>query len=351
MLKNLIINKSTIFYILVPHSKHTGGPTLLHQLGFNLQKKYNYQVRMYYYGNKNGDPVHSSYMKYNLSIADYIEDSPQNILISGEITQHLNICLRLFKIQKMLWWLSVDFFYISQKKANIKRNIATRLLNKINESILKKISENLYLKIDKIFQINKLSSVLEKYNFSYHLCQSFYAFDHLIKQRIDNVYMLSDYLDDTFLKKTYGLKRGNVILYNPKKGVQTTELIIKKFPNYIFKKIENLSPEGVINLISTSKIYIDFGEHPGKDRIPREAAHLGVCIITGMKGSAANNFDIEIPSIYKFDDQNINFNKLARLIDSIFMNFNDHQKDFTNYRKKILAEKTIFKSELDKIFQ
>ena len=351
MLKNLIINKSTIIYILAPHSKYTGGPTLLHQLGFNLQEKYNYKVRMYYYGNKNGDPVHPNYKKYNLTNADYIDDSPQNILISGEITQHLNICLRLTKIQKILWWLSVDFFYISQKNAFIKRNVTRRLFSKINESILKKISQNLYLKIDKLFQIKNLCGVLEKYNFTYHLCQSYYAYVHLIKRRIDNVHMLSDYLDDTFLNKTYRLKRRNVILYNPKKGAQTTELIIKKFPNYSFKKIENLSPDEVINLISTSKIYIDFGEHPGKDRIPREAAHLGACIITGMKGSAANKFDIEIPSIYKFDDKNINFNKLARLIDSIFIDFNDHQKHFLSYRKKILTEKKIFESELDKIFK
>ena len=351
MLKNLIIDKSSIFYILAPHSKFTGGPTLLHQLGFSLQEKFNYQVRMFYYGKRSGDPVHPGYKKYNLKTSDYIEDKQQNIVISGEISQHLNISLRLFKIQKIIWWLSIDFFYVSQKKLNIKKNILTKILNSLNTSILKKISEHIYFKIDKLFQVKNLSITLEKYNFKYHLCQSYYAYDHLKNNNIENVYMLSDYLDDTFLKKTYEQKRKNIILYNPRKGVETTQQIINKFPNYIFIKIENLLPEEVINLISTSKIYIDFGEHPGKDRIPREAAHLGACIITGKKGSAANNFDIEIPSIYKFDDDNINFKNFARLVDSIFINFNDHQKHFTNYRKKILGEKKIFEGELEKLFK
>jgi hypothetical protein len=70
---------------------------------------------MFYYGKRSSDPVHPGYKKYNLKSVDYIEDKQQNIVISGEISQHLNICLRLFKIQKILWWLSIDFFYCLKK--------------------------------------------------------------------------------------------------------------------------------------------------------------------------------------------------------------------------------------------
>ena len=352
MLKDLNITKSTIFYILAPSNKFTGGPTLLHQLGFSLKKNFNYTVRMFYYGVSIDNPIHQNYKKYNLPVAIKIEDNPNNILISGEISQHLNLCINLKNIQKIMWWLSVDFFYISQKKLLIKKNLARRFLNYLNKRIIKKISEKLYLKIERLFEIKDLSKMLDSFNFKCHLCQSYYAYEHLKKNKIKNVYMLSDYLDDSFFsnKKYLGLKRKNIILYNPKKGVEITKLIINKLSNYEFKKIENFTPEEIIHLMKTSKIYIDFGEHPGKDRIPREAAYLGACIITGKKGSASNNIDISIPSIYKFDDYRINFHRLESLIDSIFKNFSYHTKNFSGYRNKIRNEKNTFNKELKFIF-
>ena len=42
----------------------------------------------------------------------------------------------------------------------------------------------------------------------------------------------------------------------------------------------------IIQILSRSKIYIDFGFHPGVDHLPREAAILKNCIITNKEGSA-----------------------------------------------------------------
>lgn len=54
--------------------------------------------------------------------------------------------------------------------------------------------------------------------------------------------------------------------------------------------------------MSKSKVYIDFGNHPGKDRIPREAAISGCIVITGKRGAAAFAEDVCIPETYKFDE-------------------------------------------------
>ncbi len=35
-----------------------------------------------------------------------------------------------------------------------------------------------------------------------------------------------------------------------------------------------------------AKLYIDFGYHPGKERMPREACLLDCCLIIGKDGSA-----------------------------------------------------------------
>ena len=39
------------------------------------------------------------------------------------------------------------------------------------------------------------------------------------------------------------------------------------------------------------------------NRIPREAAMCGCCVITNRNGSAANNVDVQIADKYKFDNE------------------------------------------------
>ena len=46
--------------------------------------------------------------------------------------------------------------------------------------------------------------------------------------------------------------------------------------------------------------YIDFGPHPGMDRLPREAALAGCIVITNREGAAAHDEDVPLPPEYKF---------------------------------------------------
>ena len=53
------------------------------------------------------------------------------------------------------------------------------------------------------------------------------------------------------------------------------KLLIKK-NDFNFVPLINLNNDEIINTLSKSKIYIDIGSHPGKDRLPREAALLEI---------------------------------------------------------------------------
>ncbi|KAL3809235.1 hypothetical protein ACHAXA_005283 [Cyclostephanos tholiformis] len=46
--------------------------------------------------------------------------------------------------------------------------------------------------------------------------------------------------------------------------------------------------------------YIDFGPHPGMDRLPREAALAGCIVITNREGAAAHDEDVPLPQEFKF---------------------------------------------------
>ena len=54
-------------------------------------------------------------------------------------------------------------------------------------------------------------------------------------------------------------------------------------------KLSGFNTKQIINIYNKTKVYLDFGYHPGKDRMPREAALFNNCIITNKKGSAKIN--------------------------------------------------------------
>ena len=80
----------------------------------------------------------------------------------------------------------------------------------------------------------------------------------------------------------------------------------------------------IINIYNKTKVYLDFGYHPGKDRMPREAALFNNCIITNKKGSAKNKLDIPINDKYKFEEKN-QFRK----------DIKNHIKIFKNYQNEL----------------
>jgi hypothetical protein len=165
------------------------------------------------------------------------------------------------------------------------------------------------------------------------------------------LYYLSEYLNPVFLKIQTDLsKKENIVAYNPKKGFAFTKKIISSAKDIKFVPLINMSREEVIKTLQRAKVYIDFGNHPGKDRIPREAAILGCCVITGKRGSAAYYEDVSIPDQYKFEDKEENITKIVDTIKDCFKNFEERYKDFEYYRQIIKNEPNKFIEDMNKIF-
>lgn len=310
-------------YIACPANTATGGPELLHQLCHKLRGK-GYSSYMYYYGRNNDNPVHERYLKYGTEFVDYIEDSEDNIIIVPEVNIEL---LKKFKnIRKAIWWLSVDNYFtvIGYKRYKIKTLMGLLSFNYRKKNVI-------------------------------HFAQSKYAIEFLKQQGVEekNIYYLSDYLNDVFINKskenTKFTKKDNV-LYNPKKGYEFTKKIIESSTNLNWVALENLRPEEMSKLMMESKVYIDFGNHPGKDRIPREAAISGCCIITGKRGSAKYKEDIYIDEEFKFDDKEESIKYIVDKINYILNNYEIENAKFEDYRNRILDEEKAFEDDIDSIF-
>jgi hypothetical protein len=145
--------------------------------------------------------------------------------------------------------------------------------------------------------------------------------------------------------------RVDEILYNPSKGKAVTKKLMERFPHWKFTPLKGFTREQLSKKFATAKVYIDFGHHPGRDRLPREAAMHGCCVVTGLLGSARNSVDIPINSEYKLDSDAGNFEgKFEFLIANIFSDFKEHHLRFESYRGRIMGESEVFKSQVAAFF-
>lgn len=312
--------KRKIFICCIAH-RYTGGPTLAHQLCYKL-RSLGYEAFMYYYFCKNQNPVNANYKKYHLPYVDMIEDYSANIVITPET--NVNLLRGVKHAMKIIWWMSVDNYFKSLKS-----------------------KRNLFLDLGGIRRYNIHRDDV------FHFGQSYYALDFLEKQGIrrDKIFYLSDYLERDFIEKALiPTVKKDIVLYNPKKGIEFTKKIISNSLDLKYVPLENLSSIQMLDRLRSAKVYIDFGNHPGKDRIPREAAISGCCIITGKKGSANYKEDVCIPDEFKFCDSIADIPQVVHLIRAILLNYEKYSHYFEDYRNRILNEENIFDKSVQDIF-
>jgi hypothetical protein len=206
----------------------------------------------------------------------------------------------------------------------------------------------LVIKQRNIFKVKSLNEI--KNLDAINCYQSEYAQNFLINNGFNRLAALTDYINSDFNNFISDYKRENVVLYNPKKGYKFTKKIINATPEITWKPLIGMSRNELINTFQTSKLYIDFGYHPGKDRIPREAALNGCCVITGMQGSARFFEDVPIPNYFKIDERNTPISNIITKVNDILQNFDRYTIEFDFYRKKIKREEAEFDYQIRNIF-
>lgn len=292
--------------VATPKDYATGGVELLHQLVYELNTYNNIDAKIWYVQNAKGH--HPAYNKYN---NPWTNDEPKDkntILIFPEIWAN-NINTNSYKDNIcIIYWESVD-------------NYLSKVPNKDNIHFPKSV---------------------------YHMVQSHYALDFLLnKVKVDKskVLFVSDYLNDNYLNLNISShNRIKQVLYNPVKGLNFTNKIINAATGIDFIPIKMMNIEQIIFIMKSSMVYIDFGDHPGKDRMPREAAICGCCIITGLNGAAKFKEDINIHDEYKFERKEESIPFIIDKIHYIFNHFEDCYKDFNYYRDIIKSEYDLFKT-------
>ncbi len=356
--KTIEVKDNCKIYIVSPANIATGGPEALHQLAYVLENSLKLSAFIYYIPNSEENPVHKNYEMYQIKFAKEIEDNSKNILVIPEYFEFLNFAKKFKNIQKVVWWLSVDNYFgyrFRLKNFKVIRSIIKAPFNLINFfnfftlNFFGLYTIQDYLKF--VYGFSNLTKHKELSQGKLHLAQSKYALDFLAN-KVKHLGPLSDYIRDDFFDNVNFKKNGkeNCICYNPLKSNSFMKKIVNKNKKIKFIPLIGLTKNEVINSLKKSKIYFDIGSHPGKDRMPREAALLGNCIITNKRGSAGNPEDVSIPEDFKFEENFFNLNKINNKIISIFDNYEEEYEKFSSYLDKILLEKQTFINQAQSIF-
>lgn len=330
------MSKYSKIYVLCIGGLKTGGTELLHQLVFRLNRE-GQMAYIVYIGNDLSMPeAFKNYIETPVKRLDEIEDDAENLIIIPETkVEYVN---KFSNAMTAIWWLSVDNFAIHNDFRSRKElcSLKNALYNMITGEI--KDKTKFVLKAD------------------FHLCQSYYAIDY-IKRKYnfdeEKIIYLSDYINDCYTKsyvKEDKSVRNDVILYNPAKGYKFTRKLIKATPDLEWIPLQGMTNEEIYQYLNNSKVYVDFGNHPGKDRFPREAAISGCCIITGKRGAAKFNKDVPILDKYKFDEKIVEQRAIIHCIRYCLEKYEEIINDFEQYRQIILNEKSQFINDVKNIF-
>ena len=285
-------------YVYTPQGFETGGIELLHQLCHELN---NHEDINAYIWHERSVTISETYKQYGNN--GVVTDLPPkgSILIFPESWVRKANEPRYKDYQKVIYFESVYYY-----EANIPKDQ--------------------YLK----FPENTI-----------FMSQSWYAYTWLQeKVGIDSIHV-TDYLNDEYMNADLSKPRKRQIVYNPNKGLMVTKRIMAELPDEKFVPLVNMTVSEVKNLLEESMLYIDFGNHPGKDRIPREAAMCGCCVMTSREGSADNDCDVPIYSEYKFYEDFLK--QAVKQIKFVLDNYEFCDGDFDSYREMIRGEKALFR--------
>jgi hypothetical protein len=330
----------SIVYIYCPAKVVTGGTELLHQLASSLTQNGLAAYMVYYENDQIVDSdTPNSFIIYQTISCNTVKDLAEAWVVLPEVYLHIGKQYQQAKV--VCWWLSVDNFFhdgLGSTMDAIRWNTWFGLKRIIKQYVLGK-------PYPKRISLKSLRS--EKY---LHLYQSYYAQSFLKSHGISQVKELGDYINLSYLHQKAFQSKEDIVLYNPKKVSTRFIRIMKSSPNIKWVPLQNMNLSELITMYGRAKLYVDFGTHPGKDRIPREAIIHNCCLLTNKKGSAGYFEDVPISDEYKISDSKLNATYLQARISYIFKNYTTEVQNFESYRKLINREKAQFDQQIHSIF-
>jgi hypothetical protein len=152
-----------------------------------------------------------------------------------------------------------------------------------------------------------------------------------------NAFPIFDYINPEYIRSgpaESASERRQVGLFPQKGGVLAARFMAAN-PQLSFAAIQNMTREQVRQTLLTCSVYIDFGHHPGKDRVPREAAVSGAIVFLHERGAALHFQDHPLERFYLFNEQDIDTGSLASRVAEALSDRERHYARQQVYRQQV----------------
>ncbi|MEN9755409.1 MAG: hypothetical protein RLZ07_1791 [Pseudomonadota bacterium] len=308
--------------LLCPHVV-TGGPEAIHQLSDAILG-FGGEVIVAYYGNQvglsvedngincafSGNPTPQPYRDYRAIVASRIPLTERSLVLYPESVLSWAAASRPFNVG--IWWVSVD---------------------------------NAIVKAPQLAYDFHRNAFLSRPNLI-HYFQSAYAHDYLIKGGARQIFPLADYINQRYLDAPRQAPRDQSITYFPRKGGALASVFFDSHPDLNRIPIENMPAEAVHETLLKSQIYIDFGHHPGKDRIPREAAMSGNVVFLHERGAAAFHLDHPLDRFFLFTSADVSNGSLYERVRKVLAEPEKFFASQSTYHSRIYFEREEFLTQV-----
>jgi hypothetical protein len=298
-------------YVYVIRGHRAGGLEALHQFVHELTAL-GVEAWLVASPDSRGLPEEPAYAAYGCRYAENIPDSPDSVVVVPEVA--ISFLDSYPRSKRAIWWLSVDFGEPYNEHPWTSRG--------------------------------RLRVLIQG---AHNLTQSEYARVEIARREGVTTHMLTDYT--VFAGGPGRLHDGGPgsVAYNPFRGDERTSLVRARAPHLDWRPIQGLSRSGVDDLLRRTTVYLDLGFHPGKDRIPREAALAGCVVVVGRDGSAAYDEDVPLPGGYKVDldgDPEHVAVEVADRLARIVADPDPHREAQRSYVESIGREREVFGQEV-----
>lgn len=251
-------------YIFALHGIATGGPEATHQLSDALIEQ-GFDARLIYFRWEDlaqgplrefpaYEPFAPEYVRYKVRLARQAPDEAGAVIVLPETLAHAAPFFQHAKV--LIWWLSVDNGFGALSGVNLN-----------------------YLRRPNV----------------YHASQSRYAERFCEALQFNHIGMLSDYTVDLteYADPLPMAERPKVVAFNARPDKVIADLgaigeeIAKLDPEIRLIAIHRMTRPEIAAVFAQARVYVDLGNFPGKDRLPREAASMGCEVIVGLPAGAS----------------------------------------------------------------
>jgi hypothetical protein len=344
--------KVSKIYLISPPNVRTGGPEAMHQLCDKINSINNTQSKDHTEKNPNRNDGVTAYMLY----LEEKNGTFQHIASAKPLKAYSTIYPHL-KVASPTW----DQEHNQPSQSNNDYNDSLLIWPEVWTHLIDTCTTNFQHAIWWL-SVNNNNGKFTQWERQdlLHLCQSEYAKQYItqhlnttanVTQR--HVLSMTEYIptravlhyDSSNAGGTHNnMTRDLQVLYNPLKGMHYTDEIRKRSDKkIIFTPIgggpngrERISYEQVKMMLHRAKIYLDFGPHPGMDRLPREAALADCIVITNREGAAGFDKDVPIPDAYKIGDFHVE--RIHKLLMECIQSYEKKKQDFDTYREWIKSQ-------------